>query len=95
MGDDFNNSEKKQQVFREIRGIVTELNDAEMYCSITIEVGHHNKRSVNLVCKKQLFDSVISDKKIGDKVTVRYFISSRYKHGRWYTMANILAVHKF
>ncbi len=91
---DFNNKSEKQQVFSEIRGVITQLNDGENFCSVTIEVGHENTRSVNLICKKTQFDQINQAHKIGEKVFVRYFLSSRFKNERWYTMANILAVHK-
>lgn len=91
----FENKSDKQQFFSEIRGVVTELNDGEKFCSITIKAGHQNKRDVNLVCKKAQYDQIMKNASISidDKVLVRYFISSR-KKTRWYTAANILDVQK-
>jgi len=91
---DFNNKSEKQQVFSEIRGVITQLNDGENFCSVTLQVGHDNTRNVNLICKKPQFDLIAQANSLGDKVFVRYFLSSRFKNERWYTMANILAVHK-
>ena len=92
MTDSFNKSDK-QRIFTEIKGNIIELNDGEKFCSVTISVGHTNKRKVNLSCKKEQFDQVVKDHSLGDKVCLRYFLSSRKKE-RWYTMANILEVHK-
>jgi hypothetical protein len=84
----------KQIYFNQIKGLITELNDGEKYCSITLEVGHENTRNVNLVLKKAQFDSLCNSYKKGDKITLRFFLSSRFKNGRWYTMANVLGVVK-
>lgn len=93
MGDYFNKS-AQQHVFSEIRGVIVELNDGEKFCSITLSVGHNNTRKVNLVCKKHQFDIIKKEHNLGEKVLARYFISSRFKFERWYTMANILTVLK-
>jgi len=82
----------KQVYYNQIKGRIAELNDAEKYCSITLEVGHENPRKVNLVLKKPLFDEVVKSYKLNDSITLRFFLSSRYKNGRWYTMANVLDV---
>lgn len=84
----------KQLFFNQIRGIIEEINDGEEYCSITLRVGHDNSRNVNLTMKKNFFDKVISDFKIEDKVSVRFYVSSRKKHERWYTTVNVLDIHK-
>ena len=83
----------RQHSFNEIKGVVYELNTDEMYCSLTINVGHLNVRPVNLVIKKQHYYKYIHGNfKVGDKVKVRFFLSSKFKHSRWYTTANILQV---
>lgn len=92
MTDTFNKSEK-QKVFAEHKGVISELNDGEKFCSVTLTTGHENKREVNFCCKKHQFDEFVKNVQIGDKVLIRYFLSSRYKE-RWYTMANILEVCK-
>ena len=86
--------ENEQRVFSEIRGVICELNNGEKFCSITIQVGHDNKRKVNLVCKKFQFDAILKHYKLEDKVMVRYFLVSRFKHDRWYSTAYALAVLK-
>ena len=46
--------------------------------------------------KKEQYDMLIlaTEIKVKDKVTARFYVSSRYKNGRWYTMANTLDVAK-
>lgn len=84
----------KQLYFNQIKGTLTELNDGEKYCSITLSVGHDNRRTVNLVMKKKQFDLLVIEKGLDlkDKVSARFYVSSRFKNGRWYTMANTLDV---
>lgn len=89
--DDFNRNEK-QLNFNKIKGAITELNDGEKFCSITLNVGHENIRQVNLVIKKASFDAIKDKFTLGDKVFIKYYLTSRFKNGRWYTMANVLAV---
>ena len=84
----------KQFRFNEIKGVITELNDEPEFCSITVTVGHENPRDVNLSLKKSHYDSIAKDLILGDKITARFYIVSRKKNERWYTSANLLAVHK-
>ena len=83
----------KQLFFNQIRGVIEELNDGEEYCNLTVSVGHENSRNVNFVMKKHQFDQVKLKNKLGDKVSIRFYISSRLKHERWYTTANLLDIH--
>mgnify|MGYP003676188031 CR=1 FL=1 len=84
-----------QTIFNEIKGIVEELNVAEDFCSVTLSVGNHNARKVNFVCKATLFNNIVHDKvHIGDKVSIRFYAHSRFKHDRWYTNCNILEIQK-
>ncbi len=57
MDKSFNNNEK-QKYFNQICGDITELIDAEKYCSITLSVGHERPREVNITVKKELFDEL-------------------------------------
>ena len=82
----------KQLFFNQIKGTIEELNDSDTFCNITLSVGHDTKRFANLVAKKDLFNSICSRFKVGDIIGLKFFISSRHKHGRWYTMANVLEV---
>jgi len=80
-----------QSVFNEIKGRIIELNKKDNFSNVTISVGNHNSRNVNLVCKTHLYNSLIENKfSVNDKVKVRFFLSSSKKHDRWYTNANIL-----
>jgi len=90
----FTNKNDKQLHFNQIRGIINEMNDGDRYCSITLTVGHENTRNVNVSLRKNEFDSVINKFKIGDKVCVRFFLSSNKKGDRWYTSANALEITK-
>ena len=82
----------KQLFFNQIKGEITELNSGDKFCNLTLKVGHEKLRYANLVAKKEIFDEIVRKYKIGDIVTVRFFVSSRYKHERWYTMCNVLEV---
>ena len=82
----------KQIYFNQIKGIIDELNDSDTFCNITLSVGHETNRKVNLVAKKELFNEIKEKYAIGSWIGVKFFLSSRFKHDRWYTMANILEV---
>ncbi len=91
--NDFNKNER-QSHFNQIKGVIFELNDGERFCSITLSIGHENKRYVNLIVKKPDFDKIVQQHKIGDKIGCKFYLTSRNKSGRWYTMANALSVEK-
>ncbi len=83
-----------QKVFNETKGVIKELNRGIEFCSITIQVGHSNKRMVNFTCKKNTFECIIKNINIDDKVNIRFFPTSTFKHNRWYSSNNILQVIK-
>jgi len=84
-----------QNVFNEIKGRIIETERGELFSNLTISVGNHNNRNVNLVCKTSLYNNLVHEKfKINDKVKIRFFLSSSKKHDRWYTNANILEIIK-
>ena len=91
--DEFNRNEK-QLNFNNIKGIIAQLNDGDRFCSITLDVGHENIRQVNLVIKKINFDPIASKFKVGEKVFIKFYLTSRFKNERWYTMANVLTAEK-
>jgi hypothetical protein len=91
--DNFNKNDK-QIHFNQVKGVIFEINNDTEFCSLTLELGHENTRYANLVCKKGQFNPMMEGFKIGDKVSVRYYITSRKKLDRWYTAANMLSVHK-
>lgn len=84
-----------QQAFNQIKGKLHEIGTDSKFPSITLEVGNKRQRLVNIVLKPDLFELVKSTYKIGDKIGVKFFVSSRYKHGRYYTMANALEVFPY
>lgn len=88
------NKNNKQAVFNSIRGKLIELNDADEFCSITIQCGHENKRVVNFIAKKEIFNQITKQHMLEDVVSVKYYIVSRMKNGRYYTNANVLEVSK-
>jgi hypothetical protein len=84
-----------QTNFNEIKGNLIEINEDKKFCNVTIQVGNHNKRNVNVICKKSFFKENIKDKfNLSDKVKIRFYLASRYKHDRWYTNASILEIFK-
>ena len=89
---DFVNKNDKQLYFNKIKGTIAELNSGDVYCSITLKVGHENTRLVNFTIKKAEFLELTKSKQIGDKITILFFLTSKHKNGRWYTMANVLDV---
>jgi len=92
--DSFVNKNERQMIFNELRGTVTELNDADIFCSITLQVGHENHRMVNFTVRKKEFQQIVVDTRIGDKVCIRFYAVSNKKNDRWYTALNVLAVSR-
>ena len=92
--EQFNRNEK-QLNFNQIKGVLSEKNDGEKFCNITIKCGHENVREINLVIKKENYDKICGDKQLGDKVNIKFYLSSRRREkGGWYTMANVLTLEK-
>ena len=42
--------------------------------------------------KRLALNEVIKDYKIGDFIAIKFFVTSRFKHDRWYTMCNALSL---
>jgi hypothetical protein len=82
--------ETKQVYYNQVKGQITEINNTENFPSVVLEVGHDNKRFINICFKPNLIEKLSKQYKVGDYVGVHFFVSSRFKHGRWYTMANAL-----
>lgn len=86
-----NNIKNDRQLYwNQIKGAITELNDGEQYCSITIKVGHENLRDVNVSLKKEQWNEIINQVYIGCRVVVKFFVVSRKKFERWHTSANMI-----
>lgn len=91
MTKNFNKNEK-QIFFNRVRGVIEEINIGDIWCSYTLKVGHENQRLVNFSIKKDQYDQLENPYNVGDKVGIRFFLSSKFKNGRWHTSANILAI---
>lgn len=88
-----NNKNPQQLHFNTIRGNITEITKGERFSHFTIEVGHESKRSINLVLRAESYDWFVSNFKVGDRVSVRYYLTSRQKMGKWHTMATTIDVN--
>jgi len=91
---DFNKNER-QLFFNFVRGKIEEINDADEWCSYTLSVGHEYPRLVNFTIKKVNFDKIRDNHQIGDKVLIKFYITSRYRNGRWHTNANIISIESY
>ena len=86
---------KTQQVYyNKIKGALFEINDFEDFSSVTLKVGHAAKRTVNVLCKKDKIDIIKNDYTLGEEICISFFVSSRFKHSRWYTNINCLKIEK-
>ena len=92
---DFNtfNNNDRQKNFNQIKGLITEFLPGEKFCSVTLELGHEKKRFVNMVIKQPEYQKVITEHKIGDKVAVKFYVTSKKNDkGCWSTMCTILEI---
>jgi hypothetical protein len=90
----FENKNEKQLNFNQIKGIVTEINEGEIFSSITLSVGHETKRYINVVFKTTILDSIKSKVQIEDKVSVKYYLASYNNFSKWKTLAHLLFIDK-
>ena len=89
------NKNERQLKFNHIKGTIIEKNEGERFCSITIACGHEQSRPVNLVCKRVYWDEKFKNAaEIGDKVNIRFYLTSRAYNDKYNTLANILAINK-
>jgi hypothetical protein len=88
------NKNQLQLYFNQVKGEIVEINLDELYSNLTIKVGHHNSRQVNLVAKTSTFNNIISNLKLGDRIVAKYYLSSNKKNDRYYTTATILDAQK-
>jgi molybdopterin-binding protein len=89
--ENFNKSEK-QLFFNQLKGCIAEIEFGEKFSNLTLQIGHANFRSANFCMKSSLFTDLIEGYNVGDSVSVRYYISSNKKNGRWYTTATLLSI---
>jgi hypothetical protein len=84
------NKNDKQLFFNQIKGAIYEITPSEGWCSITLNVGHESTRFVNFSIKTEAYEKIKNNHLVGDKVLIRFYLTSRFKNERWYTVANIL-----
>ncbi len=85
---------EKQVYYNQVRGVINEMNDGDEFCNIIVVVGHENKRHISFFTKKEYYNNFMKDFIIGDKVAIKFYLTSRKKHDRWYTTASILEMQK-
>jgi hypothetical protein len=86
------NKNGKQLFFNKIIGIIHEIEDNERFSNLTLKVGHENKRFASFCMKTDLFLDLIKGYRVGEKVSVTYYLSSNKKNNRWYTTATLLTI---
>ncbi len=84
--------ETKQVYYNRIKGFIEQINDVTDFPSVTITVGHKKLRHINVLCKPDKIKEISNGYKLGDEITIMFFVSSRFKHNRWYTNVNCLSV---
>lgn len=85
-------SKSVQSKFNEYKGIISEFQDGEKFCSFTLSVGHENPRHINFTVKKPVFDELKEKHSLGDRVAVTHYAVSNKKADRWYTTLIPLSV---
>jgi len=86
------NKNQLQLYFNQVKGEIIEINLDELYSNVTLRVGHHNSRQVNVVAKTPTFVTLMKSYKLGDRVIIKYYLSSNKKNERYYTTATMLDV---
>ena len=84
----------KQVFFNQIKGTVNEILQEEKFSTISLSLGHENFRHAAFVYKTALFEKYKDSINLGDKVCIKFYLSSRKKHDRWYTTATVLEIIK-
>ena len=89
----FENKNEKQVYFNQVKGTIAEINIDDNFCNLVIRVGHENQRDINFVVKSSEYNNKYSHYKLGEKITLKFYLTSRKKNNRWYTNANILDIN--
>ena len=89
--ENFNKNEK-QLFFNQLKGCISEIDYGDSFSNLILKIGHENFRYASFCMKTNLFNELVKDYNIGDKVAVKYYISSNKKNGRWYTTATLLSM---
>ena len=84
--------ETKQVYYNRVRGCISEINNAKDFPSVTIKVGHSKTRHINILFKPDKLKELIAEYGVGDLICLTFFVSSRFKHDRWYTNVNCIEV---
>ena len=67
---------EKQVFFNQIRGEICEINVEDQFSNVVLSLGHENIRHASFVTKTELFNAYKDTIALGDKVTIRFYISS-------------------
>lgn len=93
------NKNERQKNFNSIKGVIAELDFDVRFGFVTLHVGHERQREVTLTMKKTQYEQYKAIYKIGDRVLVKFFLTTRKEQlpsgglGR-ITMANVLDIEK-
>ena len=93
MCSDFNKN-NLQLYFNQVKGELVDISIEDNFSNLTIAVGHNKLRKINFVAKTDYFNDLILGYEIGQQVTVKFYLSSNFKHGHWYTTATMLSLDK-
>ena len=66
----------KQVFFNQIKGTVYEILEEEKFSTISLSLGHENFRHAAFVYKTALFEKYKENVVLGDKVCIKFYISS-------------------
>lgn len=86
------NKNDKQVFFNQVRGRCHELKDSGNYGNVVIQVGHNNPRFCSFSFKKEQLEEVKKHYTVGNKVLIKFFISSHKRGETWITSANLLSI---
>jgi hypothetical protein len=83
-----------QLYFNQVKGELIEMNIEENFSNLTVAVGHNKLRKINFVAKTEYFEEQVKGYEVGQTITVKFYLSSNFKHNHWYTTATILSLEK-
>ena len=84
--------ETKQVYYNRIKGRIAEINNTKDFPSVTLKVGHAKTRHINVLFKPAQIENLNLNYNVNDDICLSFFVSSRFKHGRWYTMCNCIEI---
>ena len=86
--------ETKQVYYNQVKGKIIQINDSIDFPSVTLQVGHSRTRNINILFKREQLNDFQQEFNLDDEVTIMFFVSSRFKHERWYTNVNCIEYQK-